>query len=382
MVAKGSRERVGERLQSLAAAGHDVETFWRAATEELERAVAFDWRPCWFTLDPTSLVLTSHFNEEIEALDPEVFHNEYVEDDVNKMAELGAAGEVVATLERVTGGDRAQSRRYRDLLSAYGLGQELVAVCRSGDAVWASFTIYREEGRPDFDDDDLDFIGLVAPHLAEGARRGLLVGEVGDVDGDLAGADRAPAVLMFGADLSLVSMTPSGERWLLDLGGTGGGVPDAVRAVAAAALQREAGTAGDLPFARLRTRAGKWAFVHGSALAADPSSVAVIVEPASHDRLGPLLMAAYALTEREQAVAGEVLRGSSTADAARALHLSPYTVQDHLKAIFDKVGVRSRRQLVATLFFDHFEPRVRDNEARVVDGRLIKGGPLSKHDGC
>ena len=77
--------------------------------------------------------------------------------------------------------------------------------------------------------------------------------------------------------------------------------------------------------------------------------VAVVVEfaPPQNDR--PVLLSAYGLTGREADVARLVLRGLSTTAISNTLHISRNTVQDHLKTVFDKTGVRSRRDLVGHL---------------------------------
>ena len=60
-------------------------------------------------------------------------------------------------------------------------------------------------------------------------------------------------------------------------------------------------------------------------------------------------LAAYGLTAREREICSEVIAGYSTADISGRLFISSNTVQDHLKSIFSKVGVRSRGELVARL---------------------------------
>ena len=75
----------------------------------------------------------------------------------------------------------------------------------------------------------------------------------------------------------------------------------------------------------------------------------MIIEPATGDQLTGLLFAAYDLTSREQDVCREVIAGYPTSDIAGHLAISAHTVQDHLKAVFAKIGVRSRGELVARL---------------------------------
>jgi DNA-binding NarL/FixJ family response regulator len=68
-------------------------------------------------------------------------------------------------------------------------------------------------------------------------------------------------------------------------------------------------------------------------------------------------MRAYGLTPQEQTVTSLVCRGFSTREIGERLHISANTVQDHLKSIFDKTGVRSRRELVVAILHEQYLPR-------------------------
>jgi DNA-binding CsgD family transcriptional regulator len=108
----------------------------------------------------------------------------------------------------------------------------------------------------------------------------------------------------------------------------------------------------------VQTRAGRWAVLHASHLPAGRAdAIAVIIDEPSPSELAPMLMMAYGLTSQEQTVTGLVCRGLSTREIGERLHISGHTVQDHLKSIFDKTGVRSRRELVAAILQEQYLPR-------------------------
>jgi len=378
-MASYARERAHERIAALAGRGLDLVSLWRETGEIIEPVVPHYMGACWYTLDPASLLVTSHFNHAMPVLPPDVLALEYYVDDVNKLADVARSKRGASTLHEATGGDPSSSRRWQANIQLGG-DQELVVALRtpSGEA-WGGLGLYREPGAPMFDADEIDFLRAAAAPLAEGARRALLLGEATDPEGP-----EAPGLLVLSSNWEVESATPGVGRWVSELpqgDWDAGRLPPAVLAVAGRALRSAEGRdhPGQVAFARVLTRAGSWVVLHGATLVTDGRvRIAVIVEPAHPARIGPLLMSAYGLTEREQDVTRLVLQGESTATIAERLVVSAHTVQQHLKSIFEKTGVHSRRDLVGKIFFSYYEPRVRDNESRVPEDKPLRGGPLAR----
>jgi DNA-binding CsgD family transcriptional regulator len=114
-----------------------------------------------------------------------------------------------------------------------------------------------------------------------------------------------------------------------------------------------------VPRLRVRTGAGRWAVLHASRLPTmGTEAIAVIIDHASAAEVAPIIMLAYGLSEQQRAITGLVCQGMSTLDIAHIAGIATNTVQDHLKTVFDKVGVRSRRELVFAILRDHYAPHV------------------------
>jgi DNA-binding CsgD family transcriptional regulator len=346
-------ERQVDVIADLCRRGLDPDALRAEVLPRLRRAVPVDalW---WALADPGTLLFTRTYREEIpERTAPYFVENEFLADDVNKWVEVSGDPAAVRTLAQATDDRLSESARYRDVFEPLGLGDELRAAFRANGESWGFMCLHRERGTS-FSPREIRFVQRVAPHLGEGIRIGLLLGAVDRV----APAD-APGVVLLRDDGSLLAMTPAAEEWLVELGHTGaGGLPLPTEILALAALAREPGARdAAAPRLRVRTRSGRWALVCASRLpAAGEATVAIVLEAASSGEVAPVIMLAYGLTEQERNVTGLVCRGASTAQVAAQLHISPYTVQDHLKAVFEKVGVRSRRELVATILREHYLP--------------------------
>jgi DNA-binding CsgD family transcriptional regulator len=206
--------------------------------------------------------------------------------------------------------------------------------------------LHRADSPFGFTDAEVRLVDRLARHLANGCRQSfrLLAANA---------ATAVPGVVVLHPDLTVSAVTGEAERWLAHMADHPADperLPTAVYAVAAQLQSIEQGTArpSATPTVHVPNIAGGWLHLHASRLNHSAGAdIAIVIEPTQPSDVAPLLLSVQGLTPRERDVALLVLRGASTRGISAELHLSPYTVKDHLKSIFEKMGVRSRRDLVA-----------------------------------
>ncbi|MBW0106278.1 response regulator transcription factor [Pseudonocardia sp. KRD291] len=352
-------ERARAQLGGLAAAGLDAPVFAAGAIEILRAALPFS-AACLATTDPATELVTSTVKWQLtDENDEEWAYQEYEVEQYNSIDVARRPGGVT-TAAQETGGDLASLRRFSEFfVPRYGFGDELRATSTVDGAVWGFVALFRDGPHASFTPAELEFAASVSTLFGRGLRSGLVAGAV---DGG-ATAD-GPAVIVVDGAGEIVQAGIGAAARVADLGGAPlgtGPLPFPLVTLVGAARRYSSGRLDVLPRTRLRSRSGQWVVAHASPLTSRDgrcTDVVLTIEEARPPEIVPLVVAAFGLTPREQEVVRLVLQGSDTAEIARSLHLSAYTVQDHLKSVFDKVGVRSRRELTARVFFDQYAPRL------------------------
>lgn len=318
--------------------------------DHLRQAVPFD-AACLTAVDPQTLLSTGAVtDEDIERIHHQLFENEYLHEDFNKYSRLAKALPSASALSHATNGRLERSLRYRGILRPAGWGDELRAALVCEDSCWGYVTLFRRNGRPLFMEEECSFLSSLTPAMAKAMRKKILASPVGEAEG----LQMETGILLLSGRLVPLSANQAAERWLDWLRSREGlDARSLPRPILAVCFRAQAAAASD-PAAKvcIRTPNGQFLAIRATRLSGDAAAgqLAVWFETARPADMLPLLADAYGFSPREKDVFERVLRGSSTKDISRSLHISGYTVQDHLKSIFAKTGVTSRRDLIGEIW--------------------------------
>src|SRR5829696_7637450 len=168
-------DRGFERIADVSGRGSDLVTLWRDVAEIVTPLVPNLMGPCCFTLDPASLLMTSHFNPALYyELPEEMLRGEYLVDDVHDMASVARSPSGVSTIHAAAGGDPSASPRWQGNMALGGDQELLVSLRTRSGATWGTLGLYRGRGEEQFSADEIELLRVAAPALAEGVRRSLL----------------------------------------------------------------------------------------------------------------------------------------------------------------------------------------------------------------
>jgi DNA-binding CsgD family transcriptional regulator len=353
-------ERLAEEVALLGTRALARDDYFRELALRVRRTIDSD-ATCWHTLDPQTGLMTSDAPEELitsGVFTPEgaatagagIVASEYLIEDANTFAGLAARRVPVSTLTAATRGRPERSTRYRDVTAPAGIPHELRAAFVWRGRPWGAVHIARREDSGDFSDADVKALARIAGSIAEGIRASLRF--------DAARRARepsAPGLVVLGAGDEIELITEPARELLDQMRSrvqveSDGSAPAALRAVAASARIGSTGAVA------VPGQAG-WITMHASLPEGRASGrVAVVIERATGRESAALRLESYGVTARERDVAALIAQGCSNAEIAAALVVSPYTVQDHIKSLFEKTGVGSRRELVARIFLDDYLP--------------------------
>jgi DNA-binding CsgD family transcriptional regulator len=300
---------------------------------------------CWHRTDPASGLPIAHamLGEPAGSLEESLIY-EFRRPDLNRFEDLRARRSPVAAISTETHGELRASARFREMIEPTGSADELRAAFADPFGLWAALVIFT--GRR-MTEDDLEFVTRLMPLATAALRRDAAARTLADRRAVVEGDDvLGPSVLILDREDRVVAADAVARRRLAT-------VPDprpveVPGLISFVAAQARWGAEGRSQTARMHGDDGRWYLVNASLLGdRDVGQVAVVVQPAPAASVVDGALRALGLSAREREVAALVLEGHSTKAIAAALVISPWTAQDHLKAVYDKVGVRSRSELVS-----------------------------------
>jgi DNA-binding CsgD family transcriptional regulator len=344
----------GAELIARAWRAEDLGQLFTEASARLHRMLPFE-AAVWRAADPvTALVAAPVTVEHVAGKHCAAYwESELLDEGVNRFRELARSPSPAASLRISTGDRRGRSACYRSFMQPLGLGDELRVVLRADHRPWGLVSLFRERGSRPFSPADTELVSRLSTPLGRAVRAHAQSGSARPTSVEPDG----PGLLLFDPDGALTGYNDEARQWLaqmprqpvvpnpsaIDLPSW---VIGAVAQARAIATERDHGPAR----VRVRTRSGRWLVCHASCMrtaAGETGQTALVIEPATRSDIASIVAAAHQLSARELEITQLLARGLTTQDIAAQLFISPHTVRDHIKSIFDKTAVRSRGALLA-----------------------------------
>jgi len=361
-------DRLVDDVARLGTRGLPREEYYVEVTARLRRVVPSD-AACWHTLDPQTRLMTSDAPHElissgvftsdtVMAAGALLISSEYFVPDVNTFAALASRRVTVGTLSRGTAGHPERSARYRELLAPSGIPFELRAAFVSRGRCWGAVHIARREHRTDFTTQDIAALASITGIVAEGIRASLRVEA-----GLSAMGSTAPGLVVLSPRDDVELITAPAYELLAAMRTTAQAESDETPPsplLALAAFARSGAPSADgTPHTVAVPTSSGWITLHASLPdGGTVGRVAIVLERAASPESTAIRLEAHGVTAREREIAGLLAHGLTNPEIAERLVLSPYTVQDHIKSLFEKIGVSSRQELVARIFLDDYLPQL------------------------
>lgn len=335
------------RIEHVGREGADGRILRRLLLREIARHVDFD-AYVWVLTDPVTEVGSDPLANVPSTLElPRLIRLKY-STVLNRWTSLIVPP--VACLHAATKGRLVESLVWRELWSGYGVTDVASVVFRDRFGCWAFLDLWRTAAAPPFTNRDVNYLTAIAPSVTARLRRmQAFTFEEASAEPDRLG----PAVLVLSPELAVRAQTADTDAYLRALvppDGERQPVPAGAYNVGAQLIAREGGVDSHPARARVHLKPGRWLSLSAARMAGPDSAtadIAVTIERASAPERMDLFARAYGLSRRESELLMALSRGSDTRQLAAELFVSENTIQDHLKAIFEKTGTRTRGVLLA-----------------------------------
>jgi DNA-binding CsgD family transcriptional regulator len=324
------------RIEKICATAADAVELRLAVVEELRHTVGFD-AYAWLLTDPETSVGSAPLADVPAPLPA----------DLPRLIRL----KYLSTRNRWTALDSPAALAIQPdadgwcaLLDEHGMTDVASSVYRDRYGCWGFLDLWRS-GTP-FSRADLDLLADLVPTMTEALRRCQANTFVARTDRDP--RRFGPVVLLLSGELDVLGQTPETLKYLRLLVPPSEGrapIPASAYNVAAQLLAVEAGVDHNRPVARVPLSGGRWMTLRAARI--DDATIAVSIEETTVPERLAIFARAFALTDSETELLGELVTQTDTRELARRLFLSEHTVEDHLHSIFAKTGTQSSRTLLS-----------------------------------